>query len=592
MAATLMATVGISVPLTIYAGNPAEFTVSFPAVVAVYLPYVLLVISGTALAGALMPVPAFERYFGILAALAALAWVQGNLLVWDYGPLDGRSIPWLQGAWKGVIDLALWVVILWSACALPKCRGIIIRAAFATLLIQMAGMAITGVSRAGDLLSGGFAEPDAAGRAAMARFSSDHNVLHVVMDGFQSDIFRDILSEEDSRGLKHQLEGFTFFRDNLGVFPYTQMTVPALLSGKVYHNHVPAEDFIAEALRGSTILNAAVEHGYEVDIAAPVPLKNVYTLAEHTHSYGITANSHATREDYTAVDAARLADLALFRVVPHFAKALVHRDELWLFQGRGRSGKYLQLQYFADLQFLEQLRDGMTADRRGPVYKMLHLMLSHRPTVGNRDCAFDGIHGTSREAVTNQARCGLIAVVRILERMKELGIYDASLIVLMADHGAWVPASGVIGRSGADGSGREVGPDTIGMAIPVLAIKPPGASGPLQISDAPTSIVDVPATISAILGLDARFDGIPAFENRAGSTRRRRHITYAFGKNAGYEGYYYPMREHVVEGSVFDAAAWHVTRMFHPAGERETLGSTGAGSTDGAGAPGPRGERQ
>lgn len=573
ISAILMATVCVAVPFAIYAGNRAEFSASFPDVLAMYLPYVLVLILAFAVLGAVMPARAFERYFGVLAALAVLTWLQGSLLVWDYGQLDGRSIPWFEDAWKGVLDLSLWTVVLVSAYRLPKFRRVVSLAAAATLGIQAAAIVVTAVPRADELLVSSFATTDAAGRGAIARFSADRNVLHVVMDGFQSDIFREILEEEGGGGLKEQLDGFTFFRDNLGVFPYTQMAVPALLSGKIYRNHMPAEDFVAGTLRGRTILSAASEYGYEVDIAAPVPLKNVYGLVEHTHSYGITANSHATRDDYTAADSAKLADLSLFRVVPHFAKALVHRDELWVFQGRGRSREYLHLQYFADLQFLRQLRDEMTADRDVPVYKMLHVMLSHRPTVGSGDCVFDGIHATTRAAVKNQARCGLIGVLRILERMRELGIYDSSLIVLMADHGAWVPADGVTGQPGAGTTGAEVAPETIGMAIPVLAVKPPGASGELRISGAPTSIIDVPATISALLGLNARFDGIPAFENRTGTTRERHHLTYAYGKNPEHEDYYYAMREYVVEGSVFDATAWRATGIFRPAGHYETLGA-------------------
>jgi hypothetical protein len=76
-----------------------------------------------------------------------------------------------------------------------------------------------------------------------------------------------------------------------------------------------------------------------------------------------------------------------------------------------------------------------------------------------------------------------------------------------------------------------------------------------------------------LLGLNARFDGIPAFENRTGTTRERHHLTYAYGKNPEHEDYYYAMREYVVEGSVFDATAWRATGIFRPAGHHETLGA-------------------
>lgn len=568
MAAVFLITVCAAVPVALYAGNQEEFTVPLIDILPVGLPYALAVMAGLALFGAALPASGFDRYLGLLAALAVLVWIQGHLLVWDYGPLDGRSIRWMDGAWRGVVDLALWVAVLVSAYLLPRFRRLLPPAAVATLVIQMVALALTVVPRADELLFRDFAAADSTGREAIVRFSTERNVLHIVMDGFQSDIFREILDAEHD--LKDRLDGFTLFRDNLGVFPYTQMTVPALLSGKVYHNQVPADAFIRETLQGRTILSEAIRHGYEVDIAAPVGLRNVYGLAEHTHSYGITAGSHATRGQYTTVDAARLADLALFRVVPHFVKALVHRDELWVFQAMVPSKEYLQMQYFADLQFLEQLHDEMIADRSSPVYKLMHLMVSHRPTVGNASCRFDGVHPTSREGVTNQARCGLTRIVRILDRLKALGIYDSSLIVLMADHGAWVPAAGVPGREGSAPE-AEVTANTIGMAIPVLAVKPPAISGPLTVSDAPTSIVDVPATIAGLLGMDARFDGFPVFDGHGEGERERRHLTYAYGRNRKNEDYYYAMREYAVRGSVFDPSAWQARRIFHPSGEYEIL---------------------
>jgi hypothetical protein len=568
IAAILAMTVCIFTPLVLYTGNYPEFTASFIDVLGVCLPYVLPLVAVFAFLGALMPAGGFQRYLGVLAALAVLTWVQGNILVWDYGPLDGRSIPWAEYGWRGALDLTIWILVLVFTYAHSRFRGFVVQAAPVTLLIQVLMAAVTAAPRADEILFRHDAESNASGREAIVRFSPERNVLHIVMDGFQSDIFAEIVNDPENSAFKDKLRGFTYFTDNMGIFPYTQMTVPAMLSGEVYHNHVPAQGFIESALQGDTVLSVAAEKGYEVDIAAAVPLKNVYSLAKHAHSYGITSYSHATAEDYAVVDAARLIDLALFRVVPHFAKALVHRDQLWVFQTGGRTSDYLQMQYFADLAFLRQLRREMTADREKPVYKMLHLMLSHRPTVGNENCEFDGTNPTSRHAVLMQARCGLMHVLNVLERMQELGIYDNSLIVLLADHGAWVPAEGV---QGSREEGQEVGAATIGMAIPVLAIKPPGDSGTFRTSRAPTSVVDIPATISDILDLDGNFDGTPAFGNAAGGARERRHLVYAYGENPDHEGYYFPMREYVVNGSPFNAAAWQATRLFRPEGNVEAL---------------------
>ena len=142
------------------------------------------------------------------------------------------------------------------------------------------------------------------------------------------------------------------------------------------------------------------------------------------------------------------------------------------------------------------------------------------------------------------------------------GIYDDSLIVLMADHGAWVP---VRGTEAVEGESDAVSPITIAMAIPVFAIKPPAASGELRISNAPTSIIDVPATVARILDFDADFPGVPAFGHDRNATRARHHLTYAYGINPDAEGFLFPMQEYEINGSPFDPTAWRQVATHPPA---------------------------
>jgi hypothetical protein len=554
--------------LTIYAGNSAEFSVSLVDLLLAYLPYMLVLVGAFGVVGSLLSDNGINRYLAVVSAIAVLFWLQGNILVWDYGVLDGREIDWLSGLWRGVLDLSIWIVVLLLALtAYSRFGKTFMIAAIATLAIQVAAAAVTLLTSPAGILTRDSIEVSRDGRDELFRFSKDRNVVHIIMDGFQSDIFAEIINNPSNADLKQGLQGFTLFQDHMGVYPYTQLTVPALLSGKLYRNEIPVDDFVTNTLRGNTILNAAYDSGYEIDIAAPVGLKNVYVQGRHTNAYGITSSGHATKSDYIQNDSAKLLDLALFRVVPHFGKALVYRDELWVFQAAIRLDAYLQMQYFSDLKFLHDLATDMTVDRKRPVYKLIHVMLSHRPTVGNEQCEYDGKKPISRETVTTQARCGLMRVVDVLRRMQQLGVYDDSLIVLMGDHGAWVPAE-LRKDAAADRSPGEplVGPTMVAMAIPMLAVKPPHSSKSLQFSTAPTSIIDVPVTIAEILGLDADFEGLSVFSNDLRAPRERYHFVYGYGDNPDNAGYLFPMREYVVTGSPFDAKAWRLGKRYLPGG--------------------------
>jgi hypothetical protein len=543
--------------LAIYVGNTTEFTTSFTDVYLVILPYALIAVAVAGLPGLVMNEQGRARYESMLCALAVLFWLQSNILVWNYGVLDGSRIDWMLGAWRGALDLAIWAAVLWTAIsAYQRVGKTLLVAAVATLAIQLVSATSTLINHS-EIFQKRDIAANVEGREAAMHFSRQQNIVHIVMDGFQSDIFASILADSDERDFKSELRGFTYFEQHLGAYPYTQLTVPALLSGHLYRNDEPVESFISESLRGHTITNAAFDAGYDVDFAAPTALKNVYVQGKHSNAYGIAPNGHVDGSDYARSDSAKLMDLALFRAVPHFAKALVHRDELWVFQAASQTDAYLQMQYFSDIAFLNDLARDMQVDRDVPVYKLIHVMLSHRPIVGNERCEFGGRQSETRESVRTHAQCGLLSVLAVLQRMKKLGIYESSLIVLMADHGAWIPVEDF----------SEAGPVsalTVAMATPVLAIKPANTIGEFRFSKAPSSIADVPATIAELAGIAAEFGGQPVFSIAPDEPRQRHHFIYGYGINPSAKGYLQPMQEFVVDGNPYEATSWSKGERFLP----------------------------
>ena len=565
LAALPLLTLCVFTPLLIYSGNPSEFTASFAQITLAYLPFFAVLIFAIGLLAALLNADGYRRIQALIGAVACLLWLQSNILVWEYGALDGRSIEWLAGAWRGILDTTIWAgVIIVSILAFRRTGPLFVWAAAAVFVIQLTAAAI---GMAGDdtaSLKHSEIEENHTSRDALPRFATSKNVVHIVMDGLQTDLFERLLDDplNDGKDIREQLQGFTLFRNNLGVFPYTQLTIPAMLSGKVYQNRVPVAEFMDEALTGDTILNAASDAGFEVDIAAQVSLKNIYAKNRHTNALAISNSRHVSARDYIVNDSARLIDLSLFRALPHFGKALVHRDELWVFQGMVRSASYLHMQYFSDLEFMGNLSQSMRVDRKAPVYKIMHLMFAHRPTVGDENCEFDGVRPTGRQEVLQQANCGLQAVLAVFSRMKELGIYDDSLIILMADHGAWIR----LGSFNPEKKNDAINSMSAAMAVPMLAIKPGNDTEPYRISNAPTSTADLAATIAAELGLKGQFPGIDAFTIRDGDTRERRHYKYFYGENRKAPGYLNKMHEVIVNGSVYDHESWRNGRKYLPEG--------------------------
>lgn len=573
LGAMLACTVFVFIPFTLYVGNIDEFTVSWWVILGTYLRPAVFIVGLAGLFGVLLNASLFQRYLVLLATSCILVWLQGNILVWEYGLLDGRSIDWNQGTWRGWVDLGLWVSVFAIALLTYRRSGKpLIVAAVAIFCIQFALLVFSGTQNAAALAEKSVSKTSVDAKDEIYRFSSDRNVLHIIADGFQSDVFEEIITDgDDGARYASSLDGFVFFKNNLGVFPLTHMSVPAILSGLVYRNHMPRNEFLDLAIGGHSILNVAYDAGYEVDLAVPTGLTYMYTKSRHTNAYGVPANHHVTAADYATFDSAKLIDLTLFRLSPHFVKEYIYNDQLWFVQSLLSNSSTMGLRFFSHNAFLREFQDNMSANRKAPVYKLIHLMLSHNPMVANKDCGYAGrVLPTERATVKVQARCGLGELVKLLDKMKQLGVYDKATIVLMADHGAWVWPTHLQGTLQADGKSISMmNPTTVAMALPLLAIKQAGARGPLQTSLAPTSIIDTPATIASILGLRAEFDGQSAFSLSADVPRQRRHYTYQYSRSEWTAEYLAPIQELIVDGSPFESSAWRAGDRFLPNGVLE-----------------------
>lgn len=195
-------------------------------------------------------------------------------------------------------------------------------------------------------------------------------------------------------------------------------------------------------------------------------------------------------------------------------------------------------------------------------------MLSHNPMIATENCEYaGGVLPTNRRNVTAQARCGLVALAGVLERMKTLGIYDSATIVLMADHGAWVPPLDIGNQAEMSGANRAMGPLEMAMAVPVFGIKTPAARGPIKTLEAPSWIVDTPATVAAAAGIEQDFGGENALTLSASARRERRFHVYQYDRKEWQSNYLSPIQEFIVDGEVTDFDAWKLGKRYLPGGK-------------------------
>jgi hypothetical protein len=533
-------------PFTIYIGNEAEFSAPFWTLALHLMPMILGMAAVLMLVALVLPAALWRGYIVGLVAIGIVGWIQGNLIVGDYGPINARDIEWSTHAWRNRHELPLWIGL--PVLAVIARRKVYPAAVFASRVFIALQCVLIGFTAA---QAGPEPRPKWEGAPdAIFAISSQQNVFHLVLDSFQSDVFHEII-ELDRAAIDRRFSGFTFFANHAGAFSTTIVSIPAMLTGRVYRNEEPMRRYINKQFRRASLFGAMREQGYQVDAVSWL----TYDKASATNYYKMPT-PYVTYDAYSRFAAWQLADLSLFRHSPHVLKPAIFNGQAWRLQTifgetlNTQSRRYLPVNGEA---FLNDFTHRIRVSHDRPTYKFLHVGVPHWPTVLTADCEFAGVRPMTRELYTDQARCAITRVGEFLDKLRALGLYDSSLIVISSDHGMGIPPRGFIGdRHLFDGPLSMV----TGAAAALLLVKAPLAEGPLRISGAPTTIGDIPATIVDAMGLTNPFPGIPALKLDEQKPRVRSFAIYPWHDTGWTSDYFRLMDVFSIDGWLLDGNTW------------------------------------
>ena len=566
-------------PWTVHATNRAEFLAPFWSLAPRWIGLLAFLGGLLAAVGLLLPPRAFRRYVAGLFAAGVLLWVQGNLLVADYGLLDGSGLDLAAHAWRVPVELGLWVGVLALALvfavavsrAAPTASALLVALQVAVLILPPPAPA------EGRPASSNAAERWRLPPPEIFELSAGRNLIHIVLDTFPSNLFAAI-RDADPLAFDRAWSGFTFFRDHLGAFTGTTPSMPAMLTGVAWRNETetPIGSF---ARRHPTIFHALGQQGYRLRSLAYGNRDHPgeqFPGAESAVRYTIPHPPGIYR-DYVDSASVQLLDLSLFRHVPHGAKAGIYREGQWFLQSRAarrRGVTALPRQPLGDPAFLREFAGRLTARGDDPLYTFLHMLTPHPPIVTDAHCAYTGQRlrmtpGNFRA----QARCALRAVESLLDRLRELDLYDRSAIVVTSDHGTTLfprrnnPLAAIATPGGISLHAVEL------FATPLLLVKPFGAQGPVQTSHAPTAITDLPATLLDLAGLPNTLKtGTSALSLDADKPRQRTFTYHSWvgqGPNTLRSQWMDVLHLFSVEGRVTNPDAWRYRRaIFEPFKDR------------------------
>jgi hypothetical protein len=527
--------------------------------------------------------------------LVCLFWFQSTFLVWPYGALDGSLVDWKSFADKEILEIAVWVSAVlvclifhsWVYRALPYALSVLV------VMLAVDGWTIQHKAPIPDL-----DKLYVADESGKYDFSSEKNVLVFILDGFQGSVFNEII--ESTPRYAAMFDGFSFYRNALCAIPSTKLSISNILTGLIYDNTIPVRQYQRQGLITKSLPLSLRELGFDTEFYS----FSGYGILPLDDRLWSNERRAAALQEY-ALEYVKLIYATAFRLSPQVAKKAIYNQGNWKNtaeltdwvkdvvsrvdikkhapSGQKPIGKApdaattavapvpiqccggVPAGSYYDIDFLNGMLNHSRIGRSKPMFKVFHLQGLHPPRNFDENFRFDPSFNESHESMPNSGRASLKIMDMFLNKLKEMGIYDSSIIVILSDHGnarAINPSQSDVNRD-LNAKSLRLSFDTVkGTAVPLILIKLENSTGVMKVLDIPVDLGDIPNTIMGALGKPTDFPGKSMLET---PKEDRKRFFYVHAYHEVVTDYYGDLQEFVIDGDVYKDESWSVTgRLFKP----------------------------
>ena len=280
------------------------------------------------------------------------------------------------------------------------------------------------------------------------KVSSERNILVLSFDGVSGSAVREVLGQHPE--IERSFSGFVFYdKVASSSLATSASTVASLYGNQNFKEKYDTEGQLWKSAPRRLLTNYLNENGFEVStygiynkgfaersrrhsMLAPRPPASVLTLLNYSLARALTRFGV-----FRGGLARQLEDWTQEALTPRGAEARDLRRKMSSSQApKWKWGRLTP----TVLDYREYVRR-LDVAAVGPVAHFAHFTYSHYPVEFDGDCRFKGHDPDWFAARQNwmgareEARCVLKQAGQFIERLKALGVFDRSLVVLKSDHG-------------------------------------------------------------------------------------------------------------------------------------------------------------
>ncbi len=300
-------------------------------------------------------------------------------------------------------------------------------------------------------------------------FAEKNNVIVLIVDAISTEVVEDVLN--DHAGLKTKLPGFVNFTNNVGMHVQTSVALPGIFSGG--YLSVPSElpFYSNEVYSSSSFIKNYLDENSMIFVSLLLPDFS-YTNAR------VDTSENLRKSNFLKSFTVRMEGMFPWNMIEYYsfkiAPYLFKKDILEKFIRQWEVQKDKTPVHVGDAMVYGKLAEAPVDKSIQSTLHVHHVKGGHPPILFDENGKRIEHPRKTYRAYYNRVHFEFKRIIRLLDRLRERGLYDDAFIVILGDHGIHIldtpKAKGVPNN-----------------AFPAIMVKNRNATGEFINSNIPTS---------------------------------------------------------------------------------------------------------